>query len=456
MDVEESDSHPSMPRCLRHGLTVHTKYELAPPYPSFAPKTVLKIDGVVILNTGDSLMAISIELTHGNQPVFRLFSPRPSEGSAEEDDMFESSARPSKSSGNETPSVYDYIDSQVCSPVGMYIDCTSDMRSGPQRKSYKSSKVPLSPAHNSQNTSNPNSPRTFPVPLSPGRVILNPVSPLSPRSSKYSPMSPSPSHMCQDNGGMVSNFETWSLNHGKLKDSDSSQGKAKGNPVLFSHPRSDDEAYFIPADYPNDSSQNEDLFDVTPENHDITYKSPYSVSESSEEFSGNQENQLPAGLQFSDDQGQSSGTDDGDVFSPSSSYENRARLNTRALPRLVCNVDQQSIYSHSNHSIPRTGPAMSPSINSLGRQEQASTTSSAVSSPIILQNDTECFTYSVRRYTEPMGGIMELLPVEEGRFCLINIQCITKIDSSGLKSCHVWYVTMMSGLFRHWKIGGFY
>ena len=40
------------PRCMNHGFAVHTKYELAPPYPAFTPKVFLKLDGVVILNTG--------------------------------------------------------------------------------------------------------------------------------------------------------------------------------------------------------------------------------------------------------------------------------------------------------------------------------------------------------------------------------------------------------------------
>ena len=70
-------------RCLHHGFTVHSKYELAPPYPVFAPKVFLKLDGVVILNTGDSLIALSssIEDSHGGFG-FPLYSPRVGRGSS--------------------------------------------------------------------------------------------------------------------------------------------------------------------------------------------------------------------------------------------------------------------------------------------------------------------------------------------------------------------------------------
>ncbi|XP_064624795.1 DDB1- and CUL4-associated factor 15-like [Lineus longissimus] len=51
--------------CLKHGFTVHTKFELAPPYPFFFPQTHLRIDGVAVMNTGDSLIAMSVELEDG-------------------------------------------------------------------------------------------------------------------------------------------------------------------------------------------------------------------------------------------------------------------------------------------------------------------------------------------------------------------------------------------------------
>ena len=70
-------TYESPPRCLTHAFTIHTKYELAPPYPQFSPKVFLKLDGVVILNTGDSLIAISVDIedNHGGFG-FGLYSPR--------------------------------------------------------------------------------------------------------------------------------------------------------------------------------------------------------------------------------------------------------------------------------------------------------------------------------------------------------------------------------------------
>ena len=47
-------------RCLDHSFTVHTRYELAPPYPPFVPHISMACCGVAVLNTGDSLIALDI------------------------------------------------------------------------------------------------------------------------------------------------------------------------------------------------------------------------------------------------------------------------------------------------------------------------------------------------------------------------------------------------------------
>lgn len=47
--------------CLKHSFCLHTKYELTPPFPVFFPKVQLKCDGQVILNTGDSIVALHID-----------------------------------------------------------------------------------------------------------------------------------------------------------------------------------------------------------------------------------------------------------------------------------------------------------------------------------------------------------------------------------------------------------
>ena len=40
---------------------MHTKYELAPPFPAFSPRVQLKVNGIAILNTGDSIVALQID-----------------------------------------------------------------------------------------------------------------------------------------------------------------------------------------------------------------------------------------------------------------------------------------------------------------------------------------------------------------------------------------------------------
>ncbi|CAH1773548.1 unnamed protein product [Owenia fusiformis] len=55
------DTRPNK-MCLQHSFAVHTKFELAPPFPFFTARTSLSIDGVAVLNTGDSLIALSVEL----------------------------------------------------------------------------------------------------------------------------------------------------------------------------------------------------------------------------------------------------------------------------------------------------------------------------------------------------------------------------------------------------------
>lgn len=57
-DDEEWDAQKSM--CLFHGFMIHVQYHLVPPFPQFNPKVSLKRDGRVVLNTGDSLIALSI------------------------------------------------------------------------------------------------------------------------------------------------------------------------------------------------------------------------------------------------------------------------------------------------------------------------------------------------------------------------------------------------------------
>ncbi|XP_052827100.1 DDB1- and CUL4-associated factor 15 isoform X2 [Octopus bimaculoides] len=52
--------------CVKHSFCIYSKYELAPPFPAFIPQIQLKMDGMVVLNTGDSLVALDFRI---NQPV---------------------------------------------------------------------------------------------------------------------------------------------------------------------------------------------------------------------------------------------------------------------------------------------------------------------------------------------------------------------------------------------------
>lgn len=58
--------HKNKVMCLKHSFCIYCKYELAPPFPSFIPQIQLKMDGVVVLNTGDSLVALDFRI---NQPT---------------------------------------------------------------------------------------------------------------------------------------------------------------------------------------------------------------------------------------------------------------------------------------------------------------------------------------------------------------------------------------------------
>ncbi|XP_059175727.1 DDB1- and CUL4-associated factor 15-like [Physella acuta] len=52
---------PSIQQCLRHSFCVHSKFELAPPFPFFSPRVQLRVDGIAVLNTGDSIVALQVD-----------------------------------------------------------------------------------------------------------------------------------------------------------------------------------------------------------------------------------------------------------------------------------------------------------------------------------------------------------------------------------------------------------
>ncbi len=48
--------------CLRHGLTIHTTFDLVSPYPAFEPKVSLKRDNHILVNTGNLVHSLHVQL----------------------------------------------------------------------------------------------------------------------------------------------------------------------------------------------------------------------------------------------------------------------------------------------------------------------------------------------------------------------------------------------------------
>ena len=63
-------------RCLTHSFTVHTRYEVAPPYPQFVPYVSMVCPGVAVFNTGDSLVAVDVHVEDGHWCLLSAASDR--------------------------------------------------------------------------------------------------------------------------------------------------------------------------------------------------------------------------------------------------------------------------------------------------------------------------------------------------------------------------------------------
>ncbi|KAJ4439787.1 hypothetical protein ANN_07915, partial [Periplaneta americana] len=50
--------------CLKHGLTVHTSFDVVSPFPKFQPTVCMKREGAVVFNTGNFLHVLHAELEH--------------------------------------------------------------------------------------------------------------------------------------------------------------------------------------------------------------------------------------------------------------------------------------------------------------------------------------------------------------------------------------------------------
>ncbi|KAG7154412.1 DDB1- and CUL4-associated factor 15-like, partial [Homarus americanus] len=48
--------------CLKHGITVHTSFEMVPPFPKFLPSVQMKRKGFVVLNAGNFIHVLNVDL----------------------------------------------------------------------------------------------------------------------------------------------------------------------------------------------------------------------------------------------------------------------------------------------------------------------------------------------------------------------------------------------------------
>ena len=63
--------------CLDHGMTVHTTFDLVPPYPNFEPKVSLKRDSGVVINAGNLLHFLNFVSTLQGVTFITLLKPFP-------------------------------------------------------------------------------------------------------------------------------------------------------------------------------------------------------------------------------------------------------------------------------------------------------------------------------------------------------------------------------------------
>ncbi|XP_064106523.1 uncharacterized protein LOC135215584 isoform X1 [Macrobrachium nipponense] len=55
--------------CLQHGITVHTSFEMVPPFPRFLPNVQMKREGFVVLNAGNFIHVLSVELENKDRKM---------------------------------------------------------------------------------------------------------------------------------------------------------------------------------------------------------------------------------------------------------------------------------------------------------------------------------------------------------------------------------------------------
>ncbi|XP_063606430.1 uncharacterized protein LOC134781245 [Penaeus indicus] len=81
--------------CLQHGITVHTSFEMVPPFPRFLPNVQMKREGFVVLNAGNFIHVLNVNLENMDRKMkeveTEILGMRINEISSEERDEEEES-----------------------------------------------------------------------------------------------------------------------------------------------------------------------------------------------------------------------------------------------------------------------------------------------------------------------------------------------------------------------------
>ena len=411
------------PRCLNHAFAVHTKYELAPPYPSFAPKIFLKLDGVLIINTGDSLLALSVDIedNHGGFG-FGLYSPRVarsmsniSTASSSPYDDHMSYDSQDHSSELELDPVLGVLGQSPCSNLAH-----AGRSSLVPKEPAPDSRVPLRERHASTGKENhlgsPHSP--FDASQFSPNLRHDSSSPSYNNNHKHE-MSPS-YHKHEMSPSYHKHEMSPSYSSHKLDSSSSAYKPSKSALDVYNFegttPKKDelDSGDYLPSCSQPTRVRATLSFSGLPQSASLGSEPRHAGSSiDSEGFCLMQSDSLDSSpLEDLDRHGDSM-----DVFQkPTNVVRLRDPLGiatpSRSLPGLT-------LIPPENLPLSKT-ISISPGCGRLDTGG-SSTCSSCVSSPIILQSDSQCFTYSVRRYVEYFGRPESPVDVE-GMYAVILSQ----------------------------------
>lgn len=395
---------------MAHAFAVHTKYELAPPYPVFTPKVFLKLDGVVLVNTGDSLVALSVHIedNHGVNGV-SLFSPR-----VVRSESYLSSASSTASTDGE------------CQEKTLEDD--PGMDSSPFSASCFPCSLP-SPSHSAVQRSHPmpkdttnTSSSHVPEPYSRDKHLSTGKENLLNRQLG------SPPNSSDNSDRTLGRLLETTVVHGSRHDTTSNVRHETSSSNRLLHktsldvynfeggtPKKDDDTSEFPeVPFVLDASGSRQAVRSVRTTLSLTaFHQGAQTNCNSEEIDG-----------LLDFQTVSDSEEQNKIFGKPSLIP---RLQSKdgvtswastvsSQPRLLSGI---SILSPDVIGIGR-GMALSPGFGKFD-QGGSSTCSSCISSPIILQNESQCFTYSVRRYIECPGNQRPESPVDfEGKTtCLI-------------------------------------